>query len=140
MSRGRPFQPGNKYGRGRPRGSRNKSNFAVRRLLNEHAESLIRRTLRASLEGDLKCQLWCLNQLMRMRPPAPKLKLPHLKTLNDVANALDVVVNAAAKNKCADAHGLALCAMLGEKRKTIETQDLAQRLEELERQVQKAGS
>jgi hypothetical protein len=140
MSRGRPFQPGNKYGRGRPRGSRNKSNFAVQRLLNEHAESLITKFLHASLKGDLRCQLWCLNQLMRMRPPAPKLKLPPIQTLNDVANAIDVVVNASAKNKCADAHGLALCAMLGEKRKMIETQDFALRLEELERQVKKAGS
>jgi hypothetical protein len=142
MSRGRPFQPGNKYGRGRPKGSRNKSNFVVPRLLNEYAESLIGKFLRTSLEGegDKKSQQWCLNQLMKMRPPAAKLRLPRLKTLNDVTNALDLVVNAAAKNKCSDAHGLALCAMLGEKRKTIETQELALRLEELERQVKKTGS
>jgi hypothetical protein len=140
MSRGRPFRPGNQYGRGRPKGSRNKSNLTVQRHLNEHAESLIRRLLRTGMEGDLRSQLWCLNQLMRMRPPAPTLKLPPLKTLNDIANALDVVVNASAKNKCNDAHGLALCAMLGERRKMIETQDLALRVEELEHQVKKARS
>jgi hypothetical protein len=140
MSRGRPFQPGNKYGRGRPKGSRNKSNFVVHRQLNEHAESLINRTLHAALEGDMKSRFWCLNKLMTMKPSAPKLKLPPIQSLNDVANALDVVMNATANNKCADAHGAALCTMLGEKRKTIETQDLALRLEELERQVKKGGS
>jgi hypothetical protein len=140
MSRGRPFQPGNNYGRGRPKGSRNKSNLVVQRLLNEYAEGLTKRLVRAGMDGDMKSQQWCLNQLMRMRPPAPKLKLPPLKTLKDLANAVDVVVNATAKNKCADAHGVALCAMLGEKRKMIETQDLALRLEELERVVNKVIS
>jgi hypothetical protein len=140
MSRGRPFEPGNKYGRGRPPGSRNKLSIVVQRQLNEHAESLVNRTLRAGLEGDPKSRFWCLDQLMKLKPSAPKLKLPALKALDDIANAMDVVLNAATNNKCSDAHGAALCALLSEKRKMIETQDLALRLEELERQVKKVAS
>jgi hypothetical protein len=140
MSRGRPFQPGNKYGRGRPRGSPNKLSLVVQRQLNEHAELLINRTLRAALEGDMKSRFWCLREVLRLKPSASRLKLPPIKTLSDIADAMDVVVNAAANNKCTDAHGAALYAMLSEKRKMIETQDLAQRLEELERLVKKVRS
>ena len=34
--RGRPFQPGNKFGRGRPRGSRNKKTILIEEFLAEN--------------------------------------------------------------------------------------------------------
>jgi hypothetical protein len=139
VTHGRPFQPGNTFGRGRPKGSRNKSNV-VRRYLDEHADPLIRRNIAAGLRDDTKARLWCLNELKQGACPAPKLKLPPIKTLDDIANAFDVVLNAAANNKCTDAHGAALCNMLGERRKMIETQELAVKVEELERMVKKPGS
>lgn len=139
MSRGRPFQPGNRFGRGRPKGSRNKS-ILVRRHLHEHADRLMLRNIAAALRDDTKARLWCLNELNKGTRPAPKLELPPIKTLDDIAQAFDVVLNVVANNKCTDAHGAALCAMLGERRKMIETEDLALRLEELERLVQKIGS
>ena len=81
-----------------------------------------------------------MSALSRETRPAPKLKLPHIKTLDDIATASGVVLNAAANNKCTDAHAMALCAMLGERRKMIETQELALKLEALERMVKKSGS
>ena len=140
MTRGRPFQPGNKFGRGRPKGRRNNSNLVVRRHLDEHADPLTLRTIAAALRDDTKSRLWCLNQLKQETRPAPKLKLPAIKTLDDIAKAFDVVLNAAANNKCIDAHGVALCAMLGERRKMIEIQELAVKVEELEQMVKKTGS
>ena len=131
MSRGRPFQPGNKFGRGRPKGSQNKWNLVAQRRLLEHGGLLMTKNISAGLQGDTKSRLWCLNQLMQARSPAPKLKLLPIKTLDDIAKAFDVVVNAAANHKCSDAHGVALCAMLGERRKMIETQELAVKVEEL---------
>jgi hypothetical protein len=138
MNRGRPFQPGNKFGRGRPKGSRNKSNL-VRRQLHEHAGPLLVTTIAAGLRGDTKSRIWCLNRLWEDRPTS-KLKLPPIKSVEDIAKAFDVVLNAAANNKCTDAHSVALCAMLAERRKMIETQELAIKVEELERMVEKPGS
>jgi hypothetical protein len=80
-----------------------------------------------------------MNRLWEDRPTS-KLKLPPIKTLDDIAKACDVVLNAAANNKCTDTHGAALCNMLGERRKMIETQELAVKVEELERLVKKLGS
>jgi len=140
MTRGRPFQPGNKFGRGRPKGSRNKSNLVVQRRLQEHAESLILRNIAAGLRDDTKSRLWCLNELKQGTRPASKLKLSPIKTLDDVANAFDVVLKAIASHQCTAALGQTLGALLGERRKIIDTQELALKLEELEQLVKKRGS
>ena len=39
------FQPGNKLGRGRPRGSRNKVTTLTQELLNDHAPSITRKCI-----------------------------------------------------------------------------------------------
>ena len=53
MRRGRPFEPGNKFGRGRPRGSRNKTTRILEELLDEHAPALLRKTLVMALQGQV---------------------------------------------------------------------------------------
>ena len=43
--RGRPFEAGNKFGKGRPRGSRNKTTIAAQELLNSYSEPILRKAL-----------------------------------------------------------------------------------------------
>jgi len=136
MTRGRPFEPGNKFGRGRPKGSKNKSTSVGRQLLDEHHESLMRKNIAEGLKGDTKSRLWCLNQLNRETPRVPKLKLPPIKIVDDVAKALGVILDAVANQKCPPALGQALCAILGDIRRSLETHDL-DRLDELEEQLKK---
>jgi hypothetical protein len=38
MTRGRPFEPGNKFGRGRPKGSRNKRTAEAQALFDEYKD------------------------------------------------------------------------------------------------------
>jgi hypothetical protein len=140
MTRGRPFEPGNKFGQGRPKGSKNKSTSAARQLLEKHHEALMLKNITEGLKNNTKSRLWCLNEAKRGTPQTPKLKLPPCKTLDDVETAFDVVLSAVAKNKCSDARGQTLCSMLVEKRKMIETRELAPRLEALEGVVKKLGS
>jgi hypothetical protein len=52
MQRGRPFEPGNKFGRGRPRGSRNKRTLLLEELLAGHTDALLRKALVMALQGD----------------------------------------------------------------------------------------
>ena len=49
--RGRPFPPGNKMGRGRPKGSRNKINNAVRQLLEQSELPVVGQCIRQALQG-----------------------------------------------------------------------------------------
>ena len=53
MNRGRPFEVGNKQGKGRPLGSRNKSTNAARKLLDENGVPLTQKCIAAALRGDL---------------------------------------------------------------------------------------
>jgi len=68
------------------------------------------------------------------------LKSGPIKTLDDIEKALDVILQAVANCKCSSAHGHALYAMLAERRKMIETQEVVTRIEELEVLVKKPGS
>ena len=49
--RGRPFEPGNKMGRGRPKGSRNKSMSAEQQLLEQWRLPMIAQCIRKASEG-----------------------------------------------------------------------------------------
>ena len=53
VKRGRPFEPGNKFGRGRPRGSRNKKAIELQQLLDEYLPALMRKAIAMALQGDV---------------------------------------------------------------------------------------
>jgi hypothetical protein len=139
MSRGRPFEPGNTFGRGRPKGSKNKETSPGRRLLEEHEEVLLRKIMAEALKGDMKALLWCSSELMRPKPRAPKLRLTSLKTHDDLARNFDLVLKAMARQKITVADGQAMCALFAEKAKMIEAQKLPT-LEELEEFAKKERS
>lgn len=136
MIRGTPFQPGNKLGRGRPKGSRNKPTSVVMQMLEEHQKVLTLGTIAEGIKGNVRSRLWCMQALLNKTQVSPKMKLPPIKTLDDLKNACDMVVNAVARGKCAAADGKALIEMLAEMRKIFETQDL-NRLDDLEQLVKK---
>ena len=52
MPRGRPFQPGNNWGRGRPKGSRNRKTLLAEELLDSHAEAVVSQALALAEKGD----------------------------------------------------------------------------------------
>jgi len=93
-----------------------------------------------ALKGNVRSLLWCLEKLLQGTRPAVKLKMPSINTISDIAKAFDVVLQAVAKQKCTPAHGQAMCEMLGERRKMIETEELAHRLEVVEAELKKKGS
>jgi hypothetical protein len=51
MKRGRPFEAGNKFGGGRPRGSRNKRSLLAQQLLDSHGEAVVGRALVVAVSG-----------------------------------------------------------------------------------------
>ena len=50
--RGRPFEPGNKFGRGRPKGRHNKQNLALKKLIDEHGPKLLGKAMAEAAKGD----------------------------------------------------------------------------------------
>ena len=66
--RGRPFQPGNKIGRGRPPGSRNKKTVLIEELLAEKSPSLLSKALKLAQQGNVPMLRLFLDRIL----PRPK--------------------------------------------------------------------
>lgn len=131
--RGRPFQPGNKYGRGRPRGSRNKATRVCQDTLESYADRLIKKLLQLAFQGDPTAMRLCIDRLMpAQRQRALHFKLPSTKTLTGVVAASESVVSGVARGELTPAEGEAVSGMLDGRRRMIETQELDQRLRALE--------
>ena len=131
--RGRPFQPGNKYGRGRPRGSRNKVARVCQDTLDSHAENLIKKCVLQALQGNTTAMRLCIERLMPARRQRTlQFKLPPTKSIDDVAAASQAVVNGVARGQLTPAEGQAFCGMLENRRRVIEIQDQEPRVRALE--------
>jgi hypothetical protein len=126
------FQPGNKFGRGRPPGRPNKRKVGALALLHKHEELLMRTLLAKAAHGDLKPLLFLLSRAS-WQAAARKLKLPPIDTTAGIRKAQAAVVQAVAKGECTDAHGQALGSLLDGSQRLIEKQDIEPRMQELER-------
>jgi hypothetical protein len=58
-TRGRPFQPGNRLGRGRPVGSRNRATLILDAVAGGECEAVLKTMLRQAKAGDTRAQKWC---------------------------------------------------------------------------------
>ena len=131
--RGRPFQPGNKFGRGRPRGSRNRVARVCQDTLDSHAENLIKKCVVLAYQGNTTAMRLCMERLMPARRQRTlQFKLPPIKTITDVAVASESVVSGVARGQLTPAEGQAFSGMLEDRRRVIETQHQEPRIRALE--------
>jgi hypothetical protein len=74
--RGKPFELGNKAGKGRPRGSRNKKSVFLE-MLEDRGEAIITKGIFMALSGDRALQRVCFDRLIPVaQPPATRFRLP----------------------------------------------------------------
>ena len=136
MKRGRPFERGNQFGRGRPRGSRNKKNLILQGLLDEHAPALLRKSLLLALQGDAQLLRVFLDRLLPRLQDAPvKMKRLPMNTLDEVLQAQVQIWNKLTSGELTPAQARQLDDLLGSRRELIVTQDVEGRVRVLE-QVQ----
>jgi hypothetical protein len=99
---GHRFEPGNKHGKGRPEGSRNKATVALQSLLDSEGEAITRKAISMALEGDSTSLRLVLERLV---PPARErrvnLTLPPVTTAADVTGAIGAVLEAVASGELA---------------------------------------
>jgi hypothetical protein len=133
MKRGCPFEPGNKLGRGRPRGSRNKRIWRSQQLLDEHGEAIVRKALLAALKGDVPLLRTFLGYILRRPEDRPVETGPlHIGSAEDISKILDNVMMKVASGKLSLTDAQAVAALIESRRRVLETQDLEIRLRALE--------
>jgi hypothetical protein len=131
--RGRPFLPGNTSGRGRPKGSRNKTTLAAQQLLDKYGEAITRTCIAQALKGDRQALRSCMDRVLPLRREAAvRLKLPAVETVRDVSVAEQAVVHEMASGRITPGEGEKFINVLETRRKSIETAELLTRLEKVE--------
>jgi hypothetical protein len=131
--KGRPFAPGNKFGRGRPRGSRNKRSLLGQELLDSHGEAIVGRALVVAGKGDVAMLRALLPYIVSRRRDAPVKTGPlPVHTAEELAQSSEAVIQGAASGQITLQQAQALAALIEGRRRVMETRDLEARLRALE--------
>src|SRR5436305_12292690 len=103
--RGRPFQPGNKCGRGRPRGSRNRRTVKWEEMLGEHGEALVKKCVVMALQGDRAALRLCMDRLVAPCKESPaQFRLPFISTAAELVQAQAAVLEAFSRGQLTGSH------------------------------------
>jgi hypothetical protein len=134
MPRGRPFEVGNKFGRGRPRGSRNKKTLIAQQLLDEHAESIVRKAMVIALQGDRRLLQSLLSYILPRRKDAPlKTGLLRTTTAEDLSQSVEVILKKVCNGEMTLSQAQEFTALIEARRDFIRTEEFERRLKVLEK-------
>ena len=130
------FQPGNTFGKGRPQGSKSKAQIALEAVGFEYAESVFMKTLQLALQGDLGAIKLILDRVYPVRKGTRlKLDLPPMTDIFSLNAAYTQVTDLLSKGDISAEEALGIAHVLELRRKTFETLDLKQQLDEVKEQL-----
>jgi hypothetical protein len=138
---GRPFEKGvSGNPAGKPPGALNRTTRAVQELLNGEAEKLTRKCVELALKGDSTALRLCMERLA----PPPKdrpvdFPIPPATTAREINMALAKVAEAVGAGTLTPGEGNSLAALLEVHRRGIESADLEDRIERLEKESDQRG-
>jgi hypothetical protein len=131
--RGRPFQPGNKCGRGRPRGSRNKRTMQWQEMLSEHGAALLKKCVLMAMQGNSAAMRLCMERLLPPSKQSPaQFALPIITTVAELVQAQAGVLEAFSRGELTGSDAETMSGLLDKYRQSLETQQLEARLQALE--------
>jgi hypothetical protein len=138
--RGRPFETGNKMGRGRRPGSRNKRTLFAE-LMQGHGEAIIKQCQILAMKGDPTALKLCIERLVApCKSSTSRFRLPPLLTVSDLVKALPRVMQEVARGRLSAQEGKAIACMLDSQRRALETEEFDARLRALEQNSTEAKS
>ena len=127
------FAKGNRFGRGRPAGSRNGVSLALDEIAAEKGADVLRKLLAAALGGDTQAATIVLSRLWPARRGRPvRVDLPDLKSANDVSEAISSIAHQMAEGELTPDEAAHMVGILESKLRVIETVDLTERIRRLE--------
>ena len=136
MPRGRPFESGNHFGRGRPKGSRNKKSANIQKLLDDHAEAVLNKGLELAEKGDTSMIRFLLQYALANRQELPIQFGP--LPMGDAAQlsaSSQKLMERAMAGKISLGHAKALADLMEQRRQMIKTEDHEMRLRAIEKQA-----
>jgi hypothetical protein len=138
--RGRPLAPGNTLGRGRPRGSRNKTTLALQEMLGQHGEALMKKCVVMAMQGDRAAMRVCMERLLPPRKQSPvQFRLPPIRTAAELAKAQARMLEAFSRGQLTPAEAETINNLVESRRRVLETEELERRLQALEHRQREEG-
>lgn len=140
QARGRPFEPGNTWGRGRPKGSRNGAKSPGQQLLDDYAESVTRKCIALALQGDRSALRLCMERISPARRDACiRMRLPSIHGAQDVDRAAEKVTQAIRRGEITPEEGQTMMTILEMRSRVIERSEFETRMKNLEQKAAARG-
>lgn len=118
---------------GRPRGVRNRATVALERILDEDAESIVRRVITLAQDGDVAALRLCLDRLIPVRKDRTvQFELPPIETPADLTKATMALLRGVADGDLTPGEAADLAKMIQMHIDAIRTTDFADRLAAVE--------
>lgn len=118
---------------GKPKGARNKSTLAAEALLEGSLDKICKRVEEEALNGNMQAAKMILDRFIPVRKDRViKIDLPMISTYEDVLLAIGYVVTAVGNGTISPSEGESLSRTIDLYSKALETNQLEQRLNELE--------
>lgn len=119
--------------KGTKTGSRHRVTQAAENVLNGESEALSRKLIEKALDGDVNALRICMDRILPPRKDRTiAMKLKGIKRPGDLIKIMHQITQAVAKGEISPQEGSALSNMVETQRRTLETGDVAKRLEALE--------
>lgn len=129
-TRGRPFERGNS---GRPKGARHKISLLAEKLMSDDVEGVVQTVIKAAKNGDMTAARLILERVSPPRKDNPvALDLPEVKTLDDAALAMSIVIEAVSSGNISPSEGSQMTSLIREFSTAVEVSALEKRLSNLE--------
>jgi hypothetical protein len=123
--------------KGKPKGAKNKSTLMAETLLDNEAENITRKAVQLALDGDVNALRLVLSRIIPIkRDRHINLELPELGDTQDALKAISAVVDSVGAGEITPMEGRTIASLLEVHRRTLEMEELEQRLEELEARQQ----
>ena len=119
---------------GRPKGSKNRKTLAMETLLEGQVEALTQTAINEALNGNTMALRLCIDRIMPLRKDNYiNLDLPEIENPNQLVDAARCVLKAVQLGNLTPIEGNKVMLMLDNVRKILETVELSNRLELLEK-------
>jgi hypothetical protein len=138
-TRGKPFEPGNKISRGRPKGSKNKMNQEGRQFLQLHTKALVAKALRLAVDGSERVLCHLLTLAFGAKTMPANLGDMRMKTIDDLLTLFERIAKKLAAGEITPEQAEVMFGMIHKSRGLIESHEFEQRLREVEKARAKNG-
>src|ERR1035441_3629544 len=119
MSRGRPFEPGNKCGRGRPKGSPNKKRPQAQEIFEQNSGAIMALAINRSREDPPMLRMLASRIVPRQRELPVKIGRLPMSTLSDLDRASEATLQKAAGGKISPSEARDICTLIENRRRVL---------------------